>query len=345
VAEEEEQRAVFAQLLAKRRAAQADARDRAVEDVGLEPHATIFAGPRRGDARYARAMRPVLAALVLAASAAAHPAYDIAVDGKGRVYFLDWPKKRLMRVSAGGKSETVADLAKVAKRTDPHTLALDAKGNVLVGASYEPRIWRITPQGAVSEVDLAPWRKALAGGNVLDLEWTEKGLYVTAAHEDPARFRLLDPDGKELLSVRRGEMGYRNLYAGSFCVGKDGTVFFTADERVWKLPKGGKPVVLAGSAEAGLRDGKGGKARFSGPYGIRESKDGALFVADEKNGRIRRVDAAGTVTTLPPKLDGPHAIALGPEGRVLVAEYHRATIRIRRLEGDHAKTLATVRTR
>jgi hypothetical protein len=57
------------------------------------------------------------------------------------------------------------------------------------------------------------------------------------------------------------------------------------------------------------------------------------------------VDAEGNVKTLPARLAGPHAVCLGPKGRIHVAEYDKATIRIRRLDGEKVTTLATVETR
>jgi sugar lactone lactonase YvrE len=290
------------------------------------------------------ALRP-LAILALAASAFAHPAYDIAADGEGHVYFLDWPRSRLMRVSAEGETRLVADLAEIAKRSVPHTLALDADGHVLVGATYAPRIWRVAPNGDVKEFDLAPWKETLAGGSILNLGAGPGGLHLLVSHEKERRFRLLDSERKVRLDVRHGEPGYRNLYGGSFCVGKEGTVYLAADQRIWKVAKGKKPVVLAGAAEAGLRDGKGGKARFRAPYGICCGPDGTLLVADSENGRLRTVDAGGEVKTLPPRLAGPHAVCIGPKGRIHVAEYDRSTIRIRRLDEGKVTTLATVKTR
>jgi len=291
-------------------------------------------------------MRRTLALLALAAAAAhAHPAYDIAADRDGNVYFLDWPRSQLLRVSAKGEKKLVADLAKVAGHEVPHTLALDEEGRVLVGASYAARIWRVAPEGAIEEVDLAPWKKALDGGAILNLAPGPGGLFFLVTHEKERRFRLLDPGKRVLLDLRAGEPGYRNLYGGSFCVGKDGTVYLAADQRVWKVAKGKKPVVLAGAAEAGLRDGKGGEARFREPWGICLQPDGTLLVADSRNGRLRTVDAEGTVKTLPARLAGPHAVCLGPKGRIHVAEYDEATIRIRRLDGETVTTLATVETR
>ena len=62
----------------------------------------------------------------------------------------------------------------------------------------------------------------------------------------------------------------------------------------------GAVTTLAGSGEEGDADGVGGAAQFCGPRGLAISPDGsALFVADNDNHKIRRVEVAtGAVTTL-----------------------------------------------
>jgi hypothetical protein len=55
--------------------------------------------------------------------------------------------------------------------------------------------------------------------------------------------------------------------------------------------------VLAGLTIPGYVDGQGSVARFNNPAGISLSKSGFLFVADQSNRRIRRLDLGGSVTT------------------------------------------------
>lgn len=54
----------------------------------------------------------------------------------------------------------------------------------------------------------------------------------------------------------------------------------------------------ASGTESGAVDGTGTAALFSNPYGIAAGADGTLFVADQVNGKIRRVSSSGVVTTL-----------------------------------------------
>lgn len=66
---------------------------------------------------------------------------------------------------------------------------------------------------------------------------------------------------------------------------------------------------------SGTNDGPVGSARFHNPAGLAVSPDGCLFVADMSNHTVRRISAAGAVTTFAGipgqsgKVDGPAATA------------------------------------
>ena len=54
---------------------------------------------------------------------------------------------------------------------------------------------------------------------------------------------------------------------------------------------------IAGSNEAGYKNGKGAEARFSGPFGIALNDQDEIFVSDSGNHSIRHIDRDGNVTT------------------------------------------------
>ncbi|EOD29066.1 hypothetical protein EMIHUDRAFT_365941, partial [Emiliania huxleyi CCMP1516] len=96
----------------------------------------------------------------------------------------------------------------------------------------------------------------------------------------------------------------------------------------------GEVTTLAGSGEEGDADGVGDAAEFCHPYGVAISPDGcALFVADQCNDKIRRVEVAtGEVTTVAgsgtrgsadgvgdaAEFEGPAGIASSPDGSTLL---------------------------
>jgi len=118
-------------------------------------------------------------------------------------------------------------------------------------------------------------------------------------------------------------------------VAPDWTVYVAdfGNNRLRVISPEGTVRTLAGG-DAGFADGSGKVARFSGPNGIVLGPDGALYVADAGNARIRRVAPDGTTTTLAGDgvrglQDGPGAearfayptgLAFGPERRLYVVD-------------------------
>ena len=126
----------------------------------------------------------------------------------------------------------------------------------------------------------------------------------------------------------------------------------------------GSVVTIAGGDEEGLVDGPGAQARFNGPSGLAIGGDGALYVSDSGNHRIRRIDlkdpafrvstAAGGGDVLPKDgkfVDGPGwqarffepaEIVAAKDGSLFIAD--RFNHRIRRLviNADGSFTVLTV---
>ena len=96
---------------------------------------------------------------------------------------------------------------------------------------------------------------------------------------------------------------------------------------------------LAGDSTHGFADGTGAAASFGIPLGIAIDANGNLYIADLGNEVIRKVTAAGVVTTLAGTLDDhglpdentdgtgsaagfifPDAVAVGPDGNIIVGD-------------------------
>ena len=81
----------------------------------------------------------------------------------------------------------------------------------------------------------------------------------------------------------------------------DGNVFVSdqANNDIRMITSAGLVTTLAGSAgPPGSADGTGSSARFAFPSGVTADKNGNVYVADTFNDTIRKITAAGAVTTL-----------------------------------------------
>jgi sugar lactone lactonase YvrE len=106
-------------------------------------------------------------------------------------------------------------------------------------------------------------------------------------------------------------------------------------------------VVLAGTGVPGVRDGVAPAAQFSEPFGVAVAQDGSVFVSDAGDAhRVRRISPTGIVTTIAggtrgfedgtarsARFDTPSAIALAPDGALIVTDTANNAIRRIALDG------------
>ena len=78
---------------------------------------------------------------------------------------------------------------------------------------------------------------------------------------------------------------------------------------------------LAGqTTNGGFADGIGTNAQFFYPYDVATDPGGNVYVADEGNGRIRKLTPAGVVSTLAQGFSGPEGVAVDVVSNVYVAD-------------------------
>ena len=125
--------------------------------------------------------------------------------------------------------------------------------------------------------------------------------------------------------------------SGNFYVGD------VSSNTVQKVTSSGAVTLVAGtSGSNGSTDGAGAAARFNQPDGLAASGDGTLEVADMANATIRRISAAGLVTTsagaagstgstdgsgAAARFNGPAGVALDGSGNYFVADAMNHVIR------------------
>nr|WP_315199022.1 NHL repeat-containing protein [uncultured Aquabacterium sp.] len=236
----------------------------------------------------------------------------IAVDASGVVYVADSGNHRIRKISAAGEVTTLAGSGSpgfandttgtLASFNNPSGIAVDASGVVYVADSSNHRIRKITADGEVT---------TLAGsGSPGSIDDTG-----TAASFDGPRGIAVDASG----------------------------VVHVADSNnhsIRKITAAGEVSTLAGSVMAGSTDATGSAASFNDPHGVAVDAFGVVYVADSSNTRIRKITAAGEVTTLAgssygsadgagaaAKFSNPRAIAVDPSGNLYVADTNNNLIR------------------
>ncbi len=122
------------------------------------------------------------------------------------------------------------------------------------------------------------------------------------------RVAVLDPAWRVVTFAGDGVMGWRDgprnqarfNWPTDVVVGPDWRVYVAdfGNNVIRVISAQGEVTTLAGSGNEGFADGVGSMARFNGPNGMTMGPDGALYVADAGNARIRRVGLDGTVTTV-----------------------------------------------
>lgn len=240
----------------------------------------------------------------------------VTVDRSNNVYVADHANHTIRKITQAGVVATLAGLAgsagsnngsgSAARFNTPTGVTVDTNANVYVADSSNHTIRKVTPAGVVST------STGLAG-----VSGTNDGTLATARFNNPF----------------------------AVAVGPGNTIFVadTWNHTIRKITSGGTVTTLAGSPSlSGTNDGSGNAARFYFPEGIAADSAGNLYVADDGNHTIRKVTAAGVVTTLagapgiPGFADGPginarfrfpFGVGVDGVGNVFVADYNNSLIR------------------
>lgn len=131
-------------------------------------------------------------------------------------------------------------------------------------------------------------------------------------------------------------------YPSSVAVANDGSVFVADryNNRIRKITQDGLVSTLAGST-LGYVDGPGATAKFNEPNGVAVDNIGNVYVGDDSNNCIRKITAAGVVSTLAgsttagfadgigalAKFNRPMGVAVAADGTVYVADYFNRRVR------------------
>jgi len=204
----------------------------------------------------------------------------------------------------------------------PHGVAVDTAGNVYIADSANHAIRRVDPSGTIVTVggaggsagdsgDGGPGTEARIQGPkgiVLD---GRGGLLIADSGNDRVK-RLELASGVITLVAGTGDAGGAGdggpateaqlVEPRTLAVGPDGSTYIAEPKahRVRRVDQQGIVTTFAGTGRAGF-SGEGGpaaRAALNFPRGVGTDAAGNVYIADSLNQRIRRVDAAGVITTV-----------------------------------------------
>lgn len=256
--------------------------------------------------------------------------YGVAADSRGNLYLSDRSSHRIRKVDPSGVITTLAGTGHVgfigdkgpavaAQLHSPQGLAVDEAGNVYVADAENHRVRKITPGGIITTVAGAgECGYAGDGGRAVDASLCRPG---GLALDRQGNLYIADA-GNHCIRRVSASWGTIDTVAGRATAGFSGDGgpataakldrpeavaldpfgnFFVADaanDRIRKVTSAGVISTAAGSPHFGGDGGPATSALLKYPLAVALDGAGNLYIADEHNFRIRKVDASGTIRTL-----------------------------------------------
>jgi sugar lactone lactonase YvrE len=252
--------------------------------------------------------------------------FDVAYDKSGNLYIADYGNNLIRKVVGGfGTITTFAGdyalgagysgdggAAVFAQLSSPTGIAFDASGNLYIADAGNNVIRMVSTSGTISTV---------AGNNALGAGYSGDGSSATSAQLNNPVHVIMDNTGVMYISdnnnnvVRKVAGGIISTYAGN------GTLGYSGD---------------GGAAKA---------AELDFPYGLAIDKNNLLYISDEHNNVIRKVDATGKISTVVgdysfgagysgdggsatlAELYHPNGIVFDPSGNLYIGDIHNNVIR------------------
>jgi sugar lactone lactonase YvrE len=273
-----------------------------------------------------------------AASAELNLPRALTVDAAGDVFVADTFNHRIRRIDPGGVITTVAGNGVAGSTGDggpataaeikwPHSVAVDRAGDVYLTDSPNHRIRKVDhATGIITTV---------AGTGTAG--YNGDGIPATSARIDDPKGVMVDDDGQ----------GHVTVYIAD-----------SLNQRVRKVTPDGIIHTIAGTGAQGYNgDGiPATRASLYRPRGMALDAAGNVYIADDDNHRVRRIDPNGVITTIAgtgvagyngdgipatqAQLNNPRTLALDPAGFLYIADGTNSRVRRVDLAGGVITTVA-----
>ncbi len=249
----------------------------------------------------------------------------VAVDATGNVYVADYGGHAIYKLTPTGVATKLAGTKAKSGSTDgtaealfngPSGITLDSANNLYVADTTNNTIRKINSAGLVETFAGLAGRSSSADGKGTSAQFEEPyavatdGAFVYVSDPSAHIIRKISADGTvTTLAGKAGSYGSTDgqgtaaLFYGprGIAASGDGTVYVadSLNAVIRKISPSGAVTTLAGTAGVtGTSDGTGSAAKFDLPYGIAVDASGNVFVGDFIGCTVRKITAAGVVTTL-----------------------------------------------
>jgi len=300
----------------------------------------------------------------------------VVVDASGNIYIADTWNNKVRKIDSTGIITTFAGignqgysgdggLSNKAELSGPNALAVDANGNVYISDANNFCIRKVDKNGIISTI---------VGGGISGLG--DGGLATAAQLQSPTalaldaignlyiadftdhRIRKVDVSGIITTIVGNGTSGYNGdslaatsallNYPSGVAVDANGTLYIVdnTNQLIRKVGTDGKLITIAGTKGVKSFTGDGGlakKATLKYPYSITVDVLGNVYISDQNNYRIRKINTKGIISTVvgngnyaysgdgglatKASLASPYGISFDDAGNLYIADHGNNSIR------------------
>jgi sugar lactone lactonase YvrE/pimeloyl-ACP methyl ester carboxylesterase len=229
--------------------------------------------------------------------------------------------------------------------SQPSGIAITPAGDLIVTDRDHHQIKRISPAGVVTVIAGTGVLGALDGAATV----AQFKSPVAVAYDAPRNLIYIADTQSDSIRKIDGSGTVSTFAATGFAdpsgltVDASGNLYVadTGNNKIKKITVAGVVSTIAGAGQAAYLDGPALSAKFSSPYGLAITAGGVLYIADQKNHVIRKLEN-GTVSTvagtgsngllngpaLSAKFTEPKGIGFDAGGNLIVADSNNEVIRL-----------------